>query len=96
MPVGVEAYPGNEQVLSFDIDTNPIPIAGVHNQLGLHVSPAITDKISGMYIHMALLLETQPGEQVRGLYLSPSGQLVIKPLQPSKSINTIEAWSDAF
>ncbi|KAH3874786.1 hypothetical protein DPMN_038039 [Dreissena polymorpha] len=55
MPAGVEAYPGNEQVLSFDIDTNPIPIAGVHNQLGLH--------ISGMYIHMALLLETQPGEK---------------------------------
>ncbi|KAH3710615.1 hypothetical protein DPMN_070104 [Dreissena polymorpha] len=45
MPVGVEAYPANEQVLSFDFDTNPIPIANVHNQLGLHVSPAIKNKI---------------------------------------------------
>ncbi|KAH3711002.1 hypothetical protein DPMN_070501 [Dreissena polymorpha] len=41
VPVGVEANPGNEQVLSFDFDTNPIPIASVHNHLDLHVSPAI-------------------------------------------------------
>ncbi|KAH3714633.1 hypothetical protein DPMN_057318 [Dreissena polymorpha] len=73
VPVGVEAYPGNEQVLSFDFDTNPIPIASVHNQKGLHASHAIENKIiSKMYIAMALLLETQPGEQVRSLNLSPS------------------------
>ncbi|KAH3719076.1 hypothetical protein DPMN_061905 [Dreissena polymorpha] len=45
---------------------------------------------------MASLLESQPMEQVHGLNLSQFGKLVIKPLEPSKSINTIEAWSDAF
>ncbi|KAH3712956.1 hypothetical protein DPMN_072718 [Dreissena polymorpha] len=79
MPVGVEAYPGKEQVLSFDFDTNPIPIASVHNQLGLHVSPAIKHKIiSGLYIDMASLLESQPGEQVHGLNLSQSGHFSLQ------------------
>jgi hypothetical protein len=69
----------------------------VHDQLGLHVAPATKNKIiSGSYVDFAVLLESQPGEPAQGLNISSSGQLIIKPVQPSKSINSIADWTDAF
>ena len=41
-------------------------------------------------------MENQPGEAAQGLNISSSGQLILKPVQPAKSINTISDWSDAF
>jgi hypothetical protein len=71
-----------------DYVSGPITVVSVHDQLCLHVAPATKNKIiSGSYVDIAVLLESQPGEPVQGLNIRSSGQLIIKPVQPSKSIN---------
>ena len=76
----------------------PAPVPSIHADLGFHVSENIKNKIiSGQYVDLGSLLDMQLGEpETRTLEFSQSGQLVMKPMLKSKTISTIEMWSDAF
>lgn len=76
----------------------PAVISSVHSEMGAHVSNALKSKIVlGRYIDLALLLDTHSEmEDQKHIAVDQSGQLVLKSVQPSRSIQTIEAWTDAF
>jgi hypothetical protein len=70
------------------LDVGPVAVSSVHNQLGFHVSNTLKNKtISGQYVDLALLLESQPSEnEVKSIEFGQSGQLFVKPAQASKAI----------
>ena len=85
--------PGN--VFNFN---QPLALASVHTDIGFNVSQAIKNKIvNGQYIELALLLENQPAvDDSRRLELSSTGELLLRPVHSSRTIHTIEVWTDAF
>ena len=77
----------------------PVAIPSLNAPIGLHVPVATKEKIIlGQYVDLAQLLDVQPGlgPEARRFELSPTGELVARAMPPSRSISTIEKWSDAF
>ena len=67
----------NNQALS--TNTEPIAINSVHDDLGVHVTKQLREKIiNGEYIDLGLLLDKASTEQANMLEVNASGQLVVK------------------
>ena len=67
----------NNQALS--TNTEPIAINSVHDDLGVHVTKQLREKIiNGEYIDLGLLLDKASTEQANMLEVNALGQLVVK------------------
>lgn len=73
-------------------------LPSIHAEVGIHVSAALKNKvIAGQYVELSLLLDQNCSEQNRRVIeLNSSGELVFKPAQSSRTITSIETWTDAF
>ena len=71
---------------NFEFVSGPIPVVSLHD----HMTSQACMLLLSLKIRLFLV---QPGEPAQGLNISSSGQLIIKPVQPSKSINTIADWA---
>jgi hypothetical protein len=84
----------NNQALS--TNTEPITINSVHDDLGVHVTTQLREKIiNGEYIDLGHLLDKASTEQANMLEVNASGQLVVNQ-KVEEIITDISMWLDAF
>lgn len=79
--------------------SDPPKLASVNSQIGFHVPSAVRQKIiDGQYVELGTLLDihSPPVNESRRLEVGPMGELMVKPPQSVKVINSIENWTDAF
>ena len=79
----------------------PTPINSIHNNLGSNVSQQQKDKIiNGEYVDLGSLIISSSTPTIYNTQATPvginnNGQLILQP-KPSKAINDINTWIDAF
>jgi len=79
----------------------PTPINSIHNNLGSNVSQQQKDKIiNGEYVDLGSLITSSSTLTISNTQATPvginnNGQLILQP-KPSKAINDINTWIDAF
>lgn len=77
-------------------DHNVVPISSINDDLGLHVSLRLRDKIvNGEYIELGSLLTHGAADLSKSIVVDNQGNLNIRQ-KSDKKINDINAWLDAF
>lgn len=95
---GISSNPNFQNALgtSLNIDALPTPIPSINDELGVHVTQQVREKIvNGEYIDLGILLEKSSTDRANPLVVDSSGQLLLKP-KPGKTITDINMWLDAF